>query len=234
VVSNASAITTFKQMLDSDTLPSHYLRRIETYRPSISSFLIWLGLNREIRDRIKLAHIYMSSGLSSDASYESMLKGDVENLPFGVSIYDNIFEGYSAPGTSTVSITALTGFDPWKQFADDYHAGRKDDYNREKQRWVDILIRRAEEQVIPGLSSMIEVKESSTPLTNWRFTGNTYGAIYGFEQSMDNSYMNRIDNRTPVKGLYLASAWGNPGAGFAGVLMSGHQTFMKMMEDWGG
>jgi prolycopene isomerase len=35
-----------------------------------------------------------------------------------------------------------------------------------------------------------------------------------------------------VRGLYLASAWGNPGGGFAGVLLAGEQTFEKIMEDW--
>jgi prolycopene isomerase len=49
---------------------------------------------------------------------------------------------------------------------------------------------------------------------------------------MDNAYMNRINNRTPVKGLYLASAWGNPGGGYGAVLRSGEITFGMMMEDW--
>jgi hypothetical protein len=39
----------------------------------------------------------------------------------------------------------------------------------------------------PGLSSMIDVKEPATLLTNWCFKGNTSGAIYGFEHSMDNA-----------------------------------------------
>ena len=55
--------------------------------------------------------------------------------------------------------------------------------------------------VIPDLASMIEVKETATALTNWLFIGNPRGVIYGFEQSMDNANMNRIDNRTPIKGL---------------------------------
>jgi prolycopene isomerase len=50
---------------------------------------------------------------------------------------------------------------------------------------------------------------------------------------MNNAYMNRIDNRTPIKGLYLASAWGNPGGGYGGVLRSGEITFGMMMENWG-
>ena len=65
--------------------------------------------------------------------------------------------------------------------------------------------------MIPRLSSMIEVKEVATPLTNWRFTHNPGGAIYGFEQSVGNAFMRRISNRTPIRGLYLASAWGYPG-----------------------
>ena len=59
------------------------------------------------------------------------------------------------------------------------------------------------------------------------------GAIYGFEQSMDNAFMNRIKNRTPVKGLYLASAWGNPGGGYGGVFRAGQDAFQALMEDWG-
>jgi phytoene dehydrogenase-like protein len=49
---------------------------------------------------------------------------------------------------------------------------------------------------------------------------------------MDNAFMNRIDNRTPVKGLYLASAWANPGGGFGGVLRAGERAFEQIMEDW--
>lgn len=115
----------------------------------------------------------------------------------------------------------------------DYKAGNKGAYYKEKERWTDILIRRTEQRLIPGLRSMIEVKEAGTPLTCWRYTGNTQGAIYGFEQSMDNAFMNRIDNRTPVKGLYLAGAWGNPGGGFGGVLRAGARTFEQIIEDWG-
>ena len=81
---------------------------------------------------------------------------------------------------------------------------------------------------------MIEVKESATPLTNWYYTRNPEGAIYGFEQAMNNAFMNRIDNRTPVKGLYLASAWGKPGGGYTAVMGSGQTTFAKLMEDWKG
>ena len=95
------------------------------------------------------------------------------------------------------------------------------------------LITRAEKDFIPGLSSMIEVKEAATPLTNWHYTGNPQGAIYGFDQTLDNTFMNRLDCRTPVKGLYLASAWANPGGGYGGAMSSGQKAFRMIVEDWG-
>ena len=232
VVSNASAITTFKEMLPHETVPADYLRKLEGYRPSISSFIVWLGLNQELRGKIKGYRHRVISGRGPEDDYQFCMKGEVDKGSFGVVIYDNLFEGYSRPGTSTVTLLFLTGYEPWRKFEADYRSGRKETYNTEKARWADILIRRAEE-VIPGLSSMIEVKESATPLTNWTFTRNDEGAIYGFEQSMDNAYMNRLDNRTPIRGLYLASAWSNPGGGYTAVLRSGEITFGKMMEDWG-
>jgi len=234
VVSNASALATFKEMLPSKAAPAKYMKKLEGYLPSISTFIVWLGLNQELRGKIDAYSTHVVSGHGPEVDYESCLKGKIEEIGFSVTIYDNLFEGYSRPGTSSLMLLTLSGYEPWKKFEAGYKADRKEAYNKEKARWTDTLIRRVEEMMIPGLSSMIEVKEAATPLTNWRFTGNTQGAIYGFEQSMDNAYMNRINNRTPVKGLYLAGAWGNPGGGYVGVLRSGEETFQKMMEDWGG
>jgi prolycopene isomerase len=232
VVSNGSALTTFQDMLPKEAVPSDYLKRLESYRPSLSTFTVWLGLNRPLRGKLKGCGIHVNSGRGPEADYLACVNGEVEKGSFSVSVYDNIFEGYSRPGTSSLMLLFLCGYEPWRRFEADYRAGRKADYRKEKERWTDILIRRAEKEVIPELSSMIEVKEAATPLTNWRFTGNTEGAIYGFEQSMDNAFMNRLDNRTPVKGLYLASAWGSPGGGYGGVLRAGELAFEKIMEDW--
>lgn len=153
-------------------------------------------------------------------------------MSYRISVYDNIYEEYSKPGTSTLRIFCLSGYEPWKPYETDYRAGRKKAYYRQKEMWTRILVRRAE-KVIPGLADMIEIEEAASPLTNRRFTRNVGGAVYGFEQSVENAYLKRIDHRTPVKGLYLSSAWCNPGGGFSGVLIAGQLCFGKMMKDWG-
>lgn len=231
VVSNASALTTIRDMLPQGAVPPDYAAKLDTYRPSISTFIVWLGLNKEIKGKLQGYDHSIGSGMGPEADYQMALSGEVEKIGFGVVCYDNIYEGYSKPGTSTLKIICASGYAPWRRFEADYRAGRKDAYLKEKNRWADILIGRFEKAILPGLTQMIDVREAATPLTNWRFTRNPQGAIYGFEQSMNNTYMNRIDNRTPVKGLYLASAWGKPGGGYTGVMAGGRTTFGYLMDD---
>jgi len=122
----------------------------------------------------------------------------------------------------------LQGYDHWAPFERDYFAGRKAAYRREKERMAAILIERAERALLPGLSKAIEVKEIGTPLTNKRYTGKFQGAIYGWDQTVDNSGDRRIGHSTPVKNLYLAGAWSRPGHGYGGVIQRGLECFAEI------
>lgn len=188
VISNANAITTLNNMLPSETLQPDYINRINGYGTSLSTFVVWLGLNREIHAHIKDCHIVISSARGHEANYLSCLKGEVEKADISVVIYDNYYKGYSKPGTSTVTIIIGCGFQPWQRFELEYKAGRKSAYNKQKERWTRILMKKVEQKAISGLSSMVEVKESATPLTNWPYTLNPGGAIYGFPFSVDNTF----------------------------------------------
>ncbi len=232
VVSNASVPATFEKMLSPGVVPDNYMAKLRTYRPSLSSIKVWLGLKQEIRGKIKGYQISVSDSYDPEASYKAYLDADVSKAPFAVFVYDNVYPGHSKPGKSSVSLLTFCSYEPWKQFEADYFAGRKKAYQKEKDRVTQTLIDRAEAKVIPGLKSMIEVKDAATPLTNVRYTRNPEGAIVGYEPSINNFGMTRIKNRTPVKGLYLAGHWGNPGGGFVAVMRSGQNTFKMMMEDW--
>lgn len=154
VISNAYAVTTLNKMLPTKTLSPDYINRIYNFQPSISTFSIWLGLNRELSDTKKDCRIAVSSGKGAEADYISCLNGNVEELPVSVTIYDNYYKGYSKPGTSTITIVTMSGYKPWQRFESDYKAGRKADYNKEKERWTRILMKKVEEKAIPRLSSI--------------------------------------------------------------------------------
>jgi prolycopene isomerase len=123
-------------------------------------------------------------------------------------------------------------YDHWKQYEADYWAGNKTAYNAEKERIADVLIGQVEKTLMPGLRGAIEVKEIGTPLTNVRYTGNYRGAIYGWDQTLDNAMPNRLPQSTPVKNLYLSGAWTQPGAGYSAVIGSGLMCFAEIMKGW--
>ena len=77
------------------------------------------------------------------------------------------------------------------------------------------------------------MKEIGTPLTNFRYTGNYRGAIYGWDQTVDNTPPRRLPNSTPIRNLFLAGAWTTPGHGYGGVIASGLQCFGEIMKAWG-
>ncbi|MBM3299413.1 MAG: NAD(P)/FAD-dependent oxidoreductase [Deltaproteobacteria bacterium] len=233
VVANCSAPRLFGQMISPDHIPSDFLQKIRSLKPSVSSFVVWLGLKKDVTATVKDSHIFLSAEQDQEKAWQHSIKCDPERANIGVCIYDHINKKYSLPGTNTLSITLICGYEPWAALERNYWKGDKKEYNAMKQLIANALIRRVERDLIPGLSQIIAVAEAGTPLTNIRYTLNTAGAIYGFEQSLENSFMNRISNRTPIKGLYLAGAWGEPGGGYTGVLISGRKTFGMLMEDWG-
>jgi phytoene dehydrogenase-like protein len=228
VIANCSVPNLFSELIKPDEVPGNYLKKLSSYQPSLSSFIVWLGLKREIKD-IKDYEIFIGADEGSEGAYRACLSGDLNRTGLGVTIYDNLYQGYSLPGTTTVTVMTLCGYESWKKYATDYFAGRKKVYAQEKDRLAQLLIKKAESRVIPNLTSMIEVMDAATPLTNVRYTGNYQGSIYGYDRQ--GAKMNLLDVRTPIKGLYLAGAWSH-GGGYVPAMMAGRDAVQAFMEDW--
>jgi phytoene dehydrogenase-like protein len=234
IISNANAQDTFHTMLKQKEYLSEYLSKLEKFSVSLSSFQVFLGLKEDLVGKSGIAdsEIFYEEGYDMDESYHAAKNADIENCGISLTLYDNIYQGYSPQGKNTLNIFVLQGFSHWQQFESDYFIGSKAAYRREKKRMADILIKRIEKTLLPGLSEAIEVKEIGTPLTNVRYTGNYLGAIYGWDQTMNNSGQNRLPHHTPIKNLYLSGAWTKPGHGYGGVLWSGLECFGEIMKDW--
>ena len=234
VVSNANAFDTFHKMMDEKEFLKDYLARMDGFSVSLSSFQVFLGLKKDlIREAgVTETEIFYEPGYDDEEGYNAALNAEVEKQGFGLTLYDNLYKGYSPQGKNTLNLITLQGYEPWKKFEADYFAGKKDAYRAEKERMADILIKKAEETLLPGLSQAIEVKEIGTPLTNVRYTSNYRGAIYGWDQTLSNSMPRRLPQKTPIKNLYLAGAWTQPGHGYGAVIPSGLECFGEIMKDW--
>ena len=92
-----------------------------------------------------------------------------------------------------------------------------EEYSKKKMEMTEMLIQKAE-KAVPGLSNHIIVQDAATPKTFERYTSMPEGALYSFDQSIG---VKRPYFKTPIKGLYLASASTFPGGGIEAVVMSG-------------
>jgi all-trans-retinol 13,14-reductase len=234
VVSNANAYDTIHTMLKEDDTLKEYIGKMNQFRVSLSSFQVFLGLKQDLVGKLGLSdtEIFYETGYDPEHSYMSALQANVEQSGYGVTLYDNIYKGYSPENKNTITIMVLQGYDHWKGFESDYFKGKKEAYRAEKEKIANLLIQKAEKTLLPGLSEAIEVKEIGTPLTNLRYTGNYRGAIYGWDQTVSNSGPTRLPHNTPVRNLYLSGAWTRPGHGYGGVLWSGIECFSEIMKKW--
>ncbi len=236
VVSNANAIDTLTRMLDGEQeVLKPTLARMDKLQVSFSTLLVWMGLKTDLvrKAGIKESEIFCNTGYDVEADYAAAMAGGLPDDPgFGLTLYDNVWPGCSPKGKNTINIIATQGYDYWKKFETGYFYGDKDAYTKEKMRLADILIAAVEKRFLPGLRRAIEVVEVATPLTNLRFTSNPRGAIYGWDQTVDNSGQRRFPQRTPIKNLYLAGAWTFPGHGYGACIPSGLSCFAEVMKDW--
>jgi prolycopene isomerase len=234
VVSNANAPDTFHKMIeDKDSLKNLYTR-MDKFSVSLSSFLVFLGLKKDLIGEIgiKDTEIFYNTGYDIEADYRACLAADFDSVGYGLTLYDNLYKGYSPEGKNTIGIIVLQGYDHWEKYAKDYWSGNKAEYRKEKERMADLLIKKIEDTLLPGLSDAISVKEIGTPLTNIRYTSNYRGAIYGWDQTVDNSGNRRFPHKTPINKLYLSGAWTSPGHGYGAVIPSGLQCFAEIMRSW--
>lgn len=236
VVSNANAYDTFHTMMEEDDHLKSYLDRMDTFTASLSTFQVFLGLKKDLVNKvgIKDTEIFYETNYDIETGYKDALNADMENQGFGLTLYDNLYKGYSPEGKNTLNILNLQGYSHWEKYESDYFQGKKKAYRKEKERMADILIDKVEETLLPGLRKAIEVKEIGTPLTNVRYTKNYRGAIYGWDQTLDNSIPRRLPHKTPIQNLYLAGGWTQPGGGYGAVIPSGLECFGEIMQEWKG
>jgi len=234
VVSNANAYDTFHTMMEEGSFLKNYLEKMDQFSVSLSSFQVFLGLKKDLINKIGIrdTEIFYETGYDIEANYKAAINANLEDTGYGLMLYDNLYKGYSPEGKNTLNIIVLQGYDHWKKYETDYWKGNKKAYKAEKERMADLLIDKVEKTLMPGLREAIEVKEIGTPLTNVRYTKNYRGAIYGWDQTLDNSPPRRLPHKTPINDLYLSGAWTNPGGGYSAVIGSGLECFGEIMKKW--
>lgn len=225
IISNANPNDTMLRFIGPDHLPDGYAESVKeaTDRPALGSLVVYLGLEKDlIAEGWPYHELFLTTTYDLEDDYAAMREGRWEDVGLVISHYDHVDPTCSPEGSSVMSITTLASWD----YADQWGThGDLDDYS-DNERYLEIkdaagqtLVNRVAE-LIPGLKESIVHIEIGTPITNWRYSLNPSGSIYGSEQTVENMYMNRLSERTPIANVFLTGAWVF-GGGMSAAMLSG-------------
>ncbi|NTV01615.1 MAG: NAD(P)/FAD-dependent oxidoreductase [Chlorobiaceae bacterium] len=190
-------------------------RRTGGLTPGVAWLSVYLGFRRDLAafgNRAYSTFILGDGALSLKAQSPSRRPG-FDKRGFAFVDYSRIDSGLGAEGKSFGVITTVDYIDEWEGLDDEA-------YRRKKDEVAGLLIGRLD-RVLPGIAGEIEYAEVGTAKTVQRFTGNPGGVATGYAQIPSQAGMNRLEHRSPVPGLYFASAWSRPGGGFTGAILGG-------------
>lgn len=206
VLSNADATQTFAELVGFENLPAPFVRRFQRLRPSISGVSLYAATTLDLRALGAAELMLRYRSWDEREWHKETLAGDL-----GVSTIVTptlVDPTLAPPGEHLVIVLAFAPYDlgtPWPELRDRY-----------QQRCLDDL-----EIVFPGFRDKLIFAETATPLALERFTLNTAGAIYGWENTPDQTGSRRLSADTPIGGLFLTGHWTQPGSSFPRCTVSG-------------
>lgn len=212
VLSNASAITTFVELLDEKDVPIEIFDQMRARTVGTSFFTVFLGIDCE-PDKIGISETtnFVCNTDDADADYAQSKRLSCEKNSFLLSCYDVADPEFSPQGCCQVALVTMKYAEPWLRLPPSH-------YYDEKFRCAEQLLKRAEE-VFPGITAAIEEMDIATPLTHMRYLSHPGGGAYGFDQYAKDSTL-FVPPTPPIEGLYCAGSWYGS-AGYQPTLTSG-------------
>ncbi len=172
-------------------------------KASISFYMVYLGLRGapEIPDSMGYYPGYDIESTFADVAMDVASP----NASLEIINYSGLSPAMAPGGHTSVMLMSKAEYSysrPWNECRD---------YEAEK-------VLSLAEKAIPGITESVVFRETATPLTLEKYTGNLRGAAFGWEQNVSNA---RISSRTRLPGLFFAGHWTYPGGGIESVAASG-------------
>ena len=226
VIANAAMPSVVNDLLPKGSAPPAFVDKVNRMKPAMSLLCLYLGFRtplRELGNPCYSTFVYEDIERLSDVAARS--HAAYEQRPLAFVDYSHLDTGMAPPGRSMGAICTADYLSDWEQLS-------QDEYKAKKEQVAQVLIGRLD-RLIPGAAAAIDYHEVATPKTLARFTRNPQGTVYGFAQTPDQAGLKRIGARSPVPGLYFASAWTFPGGGFSGVIIAGYLAAVEVLQGAG-
>ncbi|WP_158884506.1 phytoene desaturase family protein [Amycolatopsis anabasis] len=213
VVSGADAWQTFDSLVGMGNLPTAYVRRLRSLKPSLSMFVVYAATTCDLAGATHETFAFPDP--DHDRTFRGILGGEAAA---SVIVVPTLLDpSLGPPGEHLVTSTALAPFDaPWPELK-----------ARVEDGYLGLI-----DRIYPGFRDGLTFAQSATPLTLRRFTANRDGAAYGWENTPAQAGSKRLTHRTPIGGLYLSGHWAQAASALR-VLVSGSHTAQEILRQEG-
>ena len=226
VVSAAGVRSTVERMLPEAHREKSWSEDIKKLAPASAHVCLYIGFKGDIRTAGVGSHnLWLYN--TWDAEQETWDISDPDNLqdaPILYCSFPSLKDPEHDPGPEVRHTGEVVTFVAWEDFEKwrgSKWKKRGDDYEGFKKAITDALIKQLVANV-PGLESMIDYVELSSPLSTDHFCRPVRGSIYGLEPTPERFATPWLRPRSPIPGLFFSgseiSTVGVIGAMMGGVL----------------
>lgn len=246
VISNADAMLTMEQMIGRENLPTDMIQELDRWStkvPSISYYNLSVGLDIDVEKVYKLKGDLCVYYPSNDllGGFKKINQGEIPEDFWVWMVFPSVNDKTLAPeGHSVAVFSILVPYhcESYSHVSKDYKfdgfrpLGTKgESYYRFKKELSDKILSRVDE-VYPGLSSHVVVKDLATPMTLERITLNYKGSTLGVMVKHDLEKTARKGSnfpigfkiKTSINNFYMAGAWAEKGFSAPAAIGSGRIT----------
>jgi len=232
VVAACDVETLYNKMLPANVISEKFRKKLESAELYSSSVTISIALDCPTEDLgFNEEFIHISSEFSSQEEHSG---GDPHKSEIAI-LAPSLRDKSLAPegqGTLTIFMPAFMNFrNNWLTEQDEQgNYIRNEAYKKLKEEIAEVLIKRVEELVAPGLRSHILFYDVATPVTHHRYTGNKNGSMMGAKPGRQNMQNKIAHYQTPIKNLLLSGHWAELGGGVPIAVKSGANASLLIFQ----
>jgi len=212
VVSACDITQTFKTFLGGDSVDKQLLDKLNSFTPSISSFILYIGIDKPF-DELPApgTNIWHLPYYDLDRMHNYVVQGDINNIGGGGFMFR------VSPDKKTILAFCNTSYKTslfWKQ-----------NKKRIAENFLNNIAR-----LIPDLKKHIVYFDAATPYTLYRYTLNHEGADYGWAALQSQLFEPDFRQKTFIKRLYITGHWTAQTHGIPGVAYLGYNTAKLILK----
>jgi prolycopene isomerase len=205
-VSNISPFALHRSLIPERFRSRLVLKRLDKLRPSVSAVAVYLGISGDASDIVKDNVTFWFGSDDHDAIYNRIMTGPDDVIDHLLVMRPPDFDDNS-------TLTLI-------RFAAPGAPRTQDGWKAAKKNTAAAMIDKAV-SLFGDFTPRIKVVESASPATFERYTGNTGGALYGFENVKDLYGQSKLTAETHFRNLYQVGHWTKAGSGIYNVMTSG-------------